>query len=235
MLTRPLPAGVPRPREHPPASTHVSRWYGNVVAVNGISMTIGPGVTGLLGPNGAGKSTLIALMAGFLAPVGGHRHPRRRADVAQRQVYRTIGLVPERERCFGYLTGRQFVRRQRRAARPGRPGRRHRSAPSTWSRWPSPPDRRIGDVLQGHAAADQDRLRARPRPGGAAARRAVQRHRPAPADAPDGPAPHGWAPRAARCCSARTSSRRSSRSPARSRSSSPGGTPRPATSARSAG
>ena len=46
---------------------HVSRWYGNVVAVNDVTMTIGPGVTGLLGPNGAGKSTLIALMAGFLA------------------------------------------------------------------------------------------------------------------------------------------------------------------------
>ena len=47
---------------------HVSRWYRNVVAVNDVSMTIGPGVTGLLGPNGAGKSTLIALMSGFLAP-----------------------------------------------------------------------------------------------------------------------------------------------------------------------
>ncbi|MDQ1669767.1 MAG: type transport system ATP-binding protein, partial [Actinomycetota bacterium] len=36
----------------------VSRWFGNVVAVNDVTMTIGPGVTGLLGPNGAGKSTL---------------------------------------------------------------------------------------------------------------------------------------------------------------------------------
>ncbi len=45
-----------------------SRWYHNVVAVNDISMTIGPGVTGLLGPNGAGKSTLISLMSGFSRP-----------------------------------------------------------------------------------------------------------------------------------------------------------------------
>ena len=50
---------------------HVSRWYRNVVAVNDVSMTIGPGVTGLLGPNGAGKSTLIAMMSGFLAPSAG--------------------------------------------------------------------------------------------------------------------------------------------------------------------
>ncbi len=48
-----------------------SRWFGNVVAVNDVTMHLGPGVTGLLGPNGAGKSTLIALMSGFLAPSTG--------------------------------------------------------------------------------------------------------------------------------------------------------------------
>jgi ABC-2 type transport system ATP-binding protein len=47
---------------------NVSRWYGNVVAVNDITMDIGPGVTGLLGPNGAGKSTILHMIAGFLAP-----------------------------------------------------------------------------------------------------------------------------------------------------------------------
>src|SRR5258708_38868044 len=50
---------------------NVSRWYGNVVAINDITMTIGQGVTGLLGPNGAGKSTLLHLIAGFLAPSRG--------------------------------------------------------------------------------------------------------------------------------------------------------------------
>ena len=49
----------------------VSRWYGNVVAVNNVSMRLGPGVTGLLGPNGAGKTTLLHMMAGFLAPSRG--------------------------------------------------------------------------------------------------------------------------------------------------------------------
>ncbi len=86
-----------------------SRWYGNVVAVNGISMTVRPGVTGLLGPNGAGKTTLIALMAGFLAPSAGTVTLDGAPIWRHTDAYRTIGLVPERELSFGYLTGRQFV------------------------------------------------------------------------------------------------------------------------------
>jgi ABC-2 type transport system ATP-binding protein len=88
---------------------HVSRWYRNVVAVNDVTMTIGPGVTGLLGPNGAGKSTLIALMSGFLAPSTGTVTLDGEPLWRNEQVYRKIGLVPEREALFDYLTGRQFV------------------------------------------------------------------------------------------------------------------------------
>src|SRR4029453_16630181 len=88
---------------------NVSRWYRNVVAVNDVSMTIAPGVTGLLGPNGAGKSTLIALMSGFLAPSTGTVTLDAQPLWRNEQVYRTIGLVPEREALFDYLTGRQFV------------------------------------------------------------------------------------------------------------------------------
>jgi ABC-2 type transport system ATP-binding protein len=88
---------------------HVSRWYRNVVAVNDVSMTIEPGVTGLLGPNGAGKSTLIALMSGFLAPSTGTVTLEGEPLWRNESVYRKIGLVPEREALFDYLTGRQFV------------------------------------------------------------------------------------------------------------------------------
>jgi ABC-2 type transport system ATP-binding protein len=87
----------------------VSRWYGNVVAVNGISMTIGPGVTGLLGPNGAGKSTLIHLMGGFLAPSSGTVALDGVRIWANQEVYRHVGLVPERETAYDFLTGWQFV------------------------------------------------------------------------------------------------------------------------------
>ncbi|MCB8957726.1 MAG: ABC transporter ATP-binding protein [Nocardioides sp.] len=88
---------------------HVSRWFRNVVAVNDVSMTIGPGVTGLLGPNGAGKSTLIALMSGFLAPSAGTVTLDGEPLWRNEQVYRRVGLVPEREALFDYLTGREFV------------------------------------------------------------------------------------------------------------------------------
>ena len=87
----------------------VSRWYGNVVAVNDVTMTIGPGVTGLLGPNGAGKSTLLHMMAGFLAPSTGTATLDGRPIWRNHQIYRSIGLVPEREAVYGFLTGWQFV------------------------------------------------------------------------------------------------------------------------------
>jgi ABC-2 type transport system ATP-binding protein len=87
----------------------VSRWYNNVVAVNDVTMTIGPGVTGLLGPNGAGKSTLIAMMSGFLAPSAGTVTLDGTPVWRHEQLYRQIGLVPEREAAYDNLTGRQFI------------------------------------------------------------------------------------------------------------------------------
>jgi ABC-2 type transport system ATP-binding protein len=88
---------------------HASRWFGNVVAVNDITMTIGPGVTGLLGPNGAGKSTLINLMAGFLAPSTGTVTLDGTTIWRDEQIYRHIGIVPEREGMYDFLTGQEFV------------------------------------------------------------------------------------------------------------------------------
>ena len=101
---------------------HVSRWYGNVVAVNDVSMRIGPGVTGLLGPNGAGKTTLIAMVAGFLAPSAGTVTLDGTPVWRNTEIYRTIGLVPEREASFSYLTGRQFVRANAELHRLSHPG-----------------------------------------------------------------------------------------------------------------
>ncbi|MFJ8663224.1 ABC transporter ATP-binding protein [Streptomyces sp. NPDC093795] len=88
---------------------HASRWFGNVVAVNDVTMTVGPGVTGLLGPNGAGKSTLINMMGGFLDPSTGSVTLDGQTIWGSESVYREIGVVPEREAMYDFLTGREFV------------------------------------------------------------------------------------------------------------------------------
>ena len=88
---------------------HVSRWYGNVVAVNDISFDVGPGVTGLLGPNGAGKTTLLHMAAGLLEPSAGTVTVDGQATWRNPEMYRRVGLVPEREAVYPYLTGREFT------------------------------------------------------------------------------------------------------------------------------
>ena len=87
----------------------VSCWFGNVVAVNDVTMHLGPGVTGLLGPNGAGKSTVIHMMAGFLAPSAGSVALDGRPLFRDPEIYREIGLVPEREGMYDALSGWSFV------------------------------------------------------------------------------------------------------------------------------
>ena len=107
----PLPGVEPAPAAVPALQLdRVSRWYGNVVAVNDISFALGPGVTGLLGPNGAGKSTLLHLMAGLLAPSAGRVLVHGGSAWRRPAIYRQVGLVPERETVHPYLTGREFAR-----------------------------------------------------------------------------------------------------------------------------
>ena len=88
---------------------NASRWYGNVVAVNDISFRLDGGVTGLLGPNGAGKSTILHMVAGFLAPSSGAVTVNGSPSWRHPEMYRRIGLVPEREAVYPFLTGREFV------------------------------------------------------------------------------------------------------------------------------
>ncbi|HZJ72648.1 MAG TPA: ABC transporter ATP-binding protein [Planctomycetota bacterium] len=73
----------------PPARlrlNRVSRWYGDVLALDAVDLELGPGVTGLLGPNGAGKSTLIRLVVGLASPGAGAE--------SQDQVAATVGGTP---------------------------------------------------------------------------------------------------------------------------------------------
>lgn len=98
-----------RPAAVPLSFEHVSHWYGDVVAVNDISCTVTPGITGLLGPNGAGKSTLLQLAAGVLAPSNGEVRVYGERPIDRPSIYRHVALVPEREALPGMMRARAFV------------------------------------------------------------------------------------------------------------------------------
>jgi ABC-2 type transport system ATP-binding protein len=86
-----------------------SRWYGPVIALNDVTTTIGPGVTGLLGPNGAGKSTFLKLAAGLLAPSQGEVRLLGRPAWGTPELYHHVGLCPETDAFWESMTGLQFV------------------------------------------------------------------------------------------------------------------------------
>ena len=89
---------------------HVSKWYGDIVAVSDVSFAIGPGVTGLLGPNGAGKSTTLKMMAGLQAPSNGTVMIDGLPARGNPRAYRNLGLVSEHEVIYPFMSGREFVR-----------------------------------------------------------------------------------------------------------------------------
>ncbi len=80
-----------------------------MVAVNDVTMRLGPGVTGLLGPNGAGKTTLLHMMAGFLSPSRGTVTLDGEPTWRNPGVYRRLGLVSEREAVHTFLSAYEFV------------------------------------------------------------------------------------------------------------------------------
>ena len=80
--------------------------YGNLVAVNGVSLTAGAGeIIGLLGPNGAGKTTTVSMIAGLLRPDSGSvRIEGRPLEGDTDPIKRRIGLVPQDVALFDELT-----------------------------------------------------------------------------------------------------------------------------------
>jgi ABC-2 type transport system ATP-binding protein len=104
--------GVPVPAPVAPivAFDGVSKWYGNVIGLNKLTLHIPAGVTGLLGPNGAGKSTLLQLATGQLRPSQGMVRVLGQAVWGNPGLMRYIGLCPEQDAFYEWMTGFDFAR-----------------------------------------------------------------------------------------------------------------------------
>src|SRR5436305_7584190 len=88
----------------------VSKWYGNVIGLNKLTLHVPAGVTGLLGPNGAGKSTLLQLATGQLRPSQGTVRVLGQRVWDNPALNRHIGLCPEQDAFWEWMTGYDFVR-----------------------------------------------------------------------------------------------------------------------------
>lgn len=89
--------------------SNVSKSFGDVVSVNDISLEVRPGLTGLLGPNGAGKTTLLRMICGLTRPSGGEIQVFGEPVRNNPELYRRIGVMPEHQSTYDFMTGRAFV------------------------------------------------------------------------------------------------------------------------------
>jgi ABC-2 type transport system ATP-binding protein len=89
---------------------NVSKFYGEVLGVNRVSLSIEPGVTSLVGPNGAGKTTLMNLMTGLLFPTKGTVRVLGISPSDPETFYRNIGYCSQFDAFPKGLSGYQMIR-----------------------------------------------------------------------------------------------------------------------------
>jgi len=91
------------------AAEHVSKWYGQVIGLNDVTVSVPAGITGLLGPNGAGKSTFMKLITGQLAPNKGTIKVLGEPIWRNPHLYFEIGFCPEQDAFYERMTGLEWV------------------------------------------------------------------------------------------------------------------------------
>jgi ABC-2 type transport system ATP-binding protein len=88
---------------------NVSKFYGEILGVNRISLEIPAGITSLVGPNGAGKSTLMNLMTGLLRPTRGQVEVLGVSANQPEILFRKVGYCSQFDTFPRGLTGREFI------------------------------------------------------------------------------------------------------------------------------
>jgi ABC-2 type transport system ATP-binding protein len=88
---------------------NVSKFYGDVLGVNRVNLSIPPGITGLVGPNGSGKTTLMNLMVGLIRPSRGKMSVLGISPDQPEELFRHVGYAAQYDSFPPGLTGYQFV------------------------------------------------------------------------------------------------------------------------------
>jgi len=88
---------------------HLSKWYGQVIGLNDVTVSVPTGITGLLGPNGAGKSTFMKLITGQLKPSKGEIKVLGERIWGNPALYFRIGFCPEQDAFYDRMTGMEWV------------------------------------------------------------------------------------------------------------------------------
>ena len=88
----------------------VSKFYGEVLGVNRVSLALSPGVTSLVGPNGSGKTTLMNLITGLIRPTQGRVRVRGVAPSDPERFFRNVGYCSQFDHFPRGAVGRGFIR-----------------------------------------------------------------------------------------------------------------------------
>src|ERR1700694_1083435 len=88
---------------------NVSRFYGEVLGINKVSLAIPPGITSLVGPNGAGKTTLMNLMTGLIRATQGEIKVLGIAPDHPERLCRIVGYCAQFDTFPKGITGYQFI------------------------------------------------------------------------------------------------------------------------------
>jgi ABC-2 type transport system ATP-binding protein len=88
---------------------NVSRFYGDVLGVNRVNLSIAPGITSLVGPNGSGKTTIMNLMAGLILPTEGQIRVLGVSPQDPERLFRVLGYCTQFDSFPSGLTGFQFL------------------------------------------------------------------------------------------------------------------------------